>query len=120
MLSIFFETGLLCVVLDVLKLTEYIRLVLNSQRVTCLCFPSTGIKEMCHHCWGSTCPPNFYVFTHKLMLSQILASLHQLMLRLISAQSVTLKYSALNGLPMSTTYPGSGAVTVERQKKVRA
>ena len=37
-------------VLVVLELTLYSRLASNSQKYACLCFPSAGTKDMCHHC----------------------------------------------------------------------
>ena len=46
-----FETEFLCIALEpVLALSLYARLALNTQRSTCLCLPSTGIKGMNHHC----------------------------------------------------------------------
>jgi hypothetical protein len=38
------ETGFLCVALAVLELTPW------TQKSACLCFPSAGIKGVCHHC----------------------------------------------------------------------
>jgi hypothetical protein len=45
----FFETGLLCVALPILELNLYTRLAWT-QKSTCLCLPTAGIKDMCHHC----------------------------------------------------------------------
>jgi hypothetical protein len=39
----FFKDRVFCVALAVLEFTLYIRLVLNSHRLTCLCLPSAGI-----------------------------------------------------------------------------
>ena len=48
---VFFKTGFLCVTLErVLELTLQTRLILNSQRLACLCFLSAGIEGMGHHC----------------------------------------------------------------------
>ena len=45
-----FQTGFLNIAaLAILKLSLYTRLALNSQRSVCLCFPSAGIKGVCHH-----------------------------------------------------------------------
>lgn len=45
------EAGLLCVTLEsVLELTLQTRLVSNSQRSTCFCLLSAGIKCVCHQC----------------------------------------------------------------------
>ena len=43
------EMGSYYVALAVLELTLYTRLATNSQRSTCLCLPSAGIKAVCHH-----------------------------------------------------------------------
>jgi hypothetical protein len=43
------ETGFLCGALAVLELTLQTRLASNSQRFTCLCLSSAGIKGVCHH-----------------------------------------------------------------------
>lgn len=46
-----FQTGFLCVTLNVLGLALYIRLASNSQKSPCL--SSDGIKGMHHHIWLS-------------------------------------------------------------------
>jgi hypothetical protein len=46
---LFFETGFLCVALAVLELTLYPGRPWI-QKSACLCLPSTGIKDVCHHC----------------------------------------------------------------------
>ena len=48
-LYLFFEKGFLCLVLAVLELSSPDWS--QTQRSTCLCLPSAGIKGMCHHCW---------------------------------------------------------------------
>ena len=42
-------TGFLCVAMAVLELAMQTRLAWNSQRSTCLCFPSAEIKGVCQH-----------------------------------------------------------------------
>jgi hypothetical protein len=45
----FFETGFLCVALAVLQLTLYRPGWLRTQKFTCLCLPSAGIKGVRRH-----------------------------------------------------------------------
>ena len=47
------KTGFLCIALAVLELTLYRPDWPWTQRSTCLCLLSDGIKGMCHHTWSS-------------------------------------------------------------------
>jgi hypothetical protein len=49
-LLLFLETWFLYAALAVLKMALQTRLASNSQRSTCLCLPSAGIKGFHHHC----------------------------------------------------------------------
>jgi hypothetical protein len=45
-----FKIVFLCVALAILELTRYTRAASYSQRSSCLCLQSVGIKGLCHHC----------------------------------------------------------------------
>lgn len=49
MLFWFFKSGFLYVTLAILELTLYVRLASNSQKSSCLCLPSAGIKVVQRH-----------------------------------------------------------------------
>lgn len=48
-LLLLFESGFYYVVLVSLELAMYARLALNSEKSTCLCLSSVGIKDVPHH-----------------------------------------------------------------------
>jgi hypothetical protein len=53
--SPFKDTVSMCL-LGVTELAMLTRLLSNSQRSTCLCLPSAGVKGVCHHAWPSVPP----------------------------------------------------------------